>query len=128
MTEQDIARARDQYDAEVKARWGGTPAYQASLAHRRTDREELAAAQGAGAIFKEFAAIRNTDPAGPAARALVARWQAYISDHYYPCSDDILSGLGDMYVSDERFTRTLDGFGQGTAQFMSRAIRAQCGG
>ena len=51
--------------------------------------------------------------------------QAFITENYYPCSDEILMSLGEMYVSDERFRKNIDRFGgEGTAEFASRAIRA----
>ena len=62
-----------------------------------------------------------------AAQALVGKWKQYITDHYYPCTDEILAGLGEMYVSDQRFTDNIDVHGIGTARFMAEAIRIYCG-
>ena len=59
------------------------------------------------------------------AQAAVARWQAFISENFYPCTDEILAGLGQMYVSDERFQKNLDRRAEGLASFMSRAIAAR---
>ena len=54
--------------------------------------------------------------------ALVGEWKQYITDHMYTCTDVILSGLGQMYVCDERFTANIDRSGEGTTACMSRAI------
>ena len=51
-------------------------------------------------------------------------WQQVITDHFYPCTDEILAGLGQMYVCDERFKANIDRCGEGTAACMSRAIAA----
>ena len=57
---------------------------------------------------------------------LVKRLQNHISDNYYHCTPDILSGLGQMYVYDERFRENIDKNGDGTAEFVSAAITAYC--
>ena len=38
------------------------------------------------------------------------------------CTDEILSGLGKMYVADERFKKNIDKYGEGTAEFAAAAI------
>ena len=40
-----------------------------------------------------------------AAEELVAKLQAHITANYYTCTDEILAGLGKMYVADERFKK-----------------------
>jgi hypothetical protein len=58
-----------------------------------------------------------------AAQALVMKLQTYITNNYYTCTKEILAGLGQMYVMDERFKENIDKNGAGTAQFASDAIR-----
>jgi hypothetical protein len=58
-----------------------------------------------------------------AAQALVMKLQTYITNNYYTCTREILAGLGQMYVMDERFKENIDKNGEGTAQFASDAIR-----
>ena len=57
------------------------------------------------------------------AQALVAGLQAHITENYYTCTDEILAGLGKMYVADERFNKNIDKYGEGTAEFVSEGIR-----
>ena len=47
----------------------------------------------------EFGAIRHEDPASEKAQALVRKLQNFISAHFYTCTDQILSGLGQMYAA-----------------------------
>ena len=56
---------------------------------------------------------------------LVARWQKYLSRQHYECTDEMLECLGKMYPSDE-FKGNIDVFGEGTADFMSKAILDYC--
>ena len=78
-------------------------------------------------IFTEFGAIRQGDPASEKAQALVRKLQDFISEHFYTCTDQILSGLGQMYAAGGEMTSSIDSYGgEGTALFTSRAIRIFC--
>ena len=80
------------------------------------------------AIFAEFAMCKNSGVSADSAdaQALVAKLQAHITTHYYTCTDEILAGLGKMYVADERFKKNIDKYGEGTAEFAAEAIEAYC--
>ena len=81
------------------------------------------------AIFAEFAACKDSGASADSveAQALVSKLQAHITENYYTCTDEILAGLGKMYVADERFKKNIDKYGEGTAEFASEAIEAYCG-
>ena len=124
-----IEKARDAYAAEAKQRWGETAAYAESEARaaKRTSADWNAVQTEVNAILADAAKLVNQDPASDAARAIVDRWQKHITANHYPCTDEILLGLADMYVADERFTASLDAFGEGTARFLAAAIKATRG-
>lgn len=119
---------REQYADEAKARWGNTEAYRESAWRTaKYSEEDFARIQEqSAAVFREFAALAGADPADARVQALVTRWQALISESYYFCTDEILAGLGQMYVADPRFTENLDQYGAGTAKLMSDAIAVYC--
>lgn len=125
----EIEKAKQKYADEVKARWGNTDAYAES--ERKTKAygtEEWKAVNERGeAILRAFGEHGTEPPDGEAAQDLVRRWQQHISDSFYTCTDEILSGLGQMYVGDARFTENIDRFGEGTAAFMAKAIEIYCG-
>ena len=50
----------------------------------------------------------------------------YITENYYCCTKEILAGLGQMYVADERFKNNIDKHADGTAAFISEAIAVYC--
>ena len=79
---------------------------------------------GMMAIFAGFAACKESGASADSseAQALVAKLQAHITDNYYTCTDEILAGLGKMYVADERFKKNIDKYGEGTAEFIANAI------
>ena len=80
------------------------------------------------AIFAELAACNASGASADSAeaQALVAKLQAHVTENYYTCTDEILVGLGQMYVADERFKKNIDKYGEGTAEFTSLAIAAYC--
>ena len=118
------------YAAEAKKRWGETEAYQESQRRQEEKSEEALKDRDARlmAVFARFGAIRDTDPASSQAQALAEELQRFITDNYYTCTKQILAGLGQMYVADDRFRANIDrAGGDGTAAFAAKAIEIYCG-
>ena len=117
----------DQYRKEACKRWGDTEAYKES--ERRTanysqnDWDKLSA--GMDEIMAGFAQLKSTSTAPDDEPALkqVERLKQFITERIYTCTDEILSGLGQMYVADERFTKNIDKHGKGTAEYVSECIK-----
>ena len=120
----------DKYKDEVQQRWGNTDAYKEHAQKTKgSSREKWQdAAQGLNAVFAEFSARKaaGETPDSPAAGELVRKLQNFITENYYTCTKEILAGLGQMYVADDRFRSNIDQNGEGTADFASRAIRSYC--
>ena len=59
--------------------------------------------QGMKAILDEFAAYMKAGGSSESEEAgkLVKKLQKYITDNFYTCTDQILAGLGEMYVADD---------------------------
>ena len=114
------------YENEARERWGDTDAFREhrSKTKNYTKEKWAEANDGLMAIFAEFAVCENSGvlAASAEAKALVEKLQSYITDNYYTCTDEILAGLGKMYVADERFKKNIDKYGEGTAVFASKAI------
>ena len=115
------------YSTEVRERYGGTAAYREHEQKTKNYTKEkwAEANDGLMAIFAEFAACKNSGASADSteAQALVAKLQAHITANYYTCTDEILAGLGKMYVADERFNKNIDRYGEGTAEFVAEAIK-----
>ena len=114
-------------ETEARERWGATDAYRehAQKTKNYTKEKWTEANDGLMAIFAEFAALKNSGASADSieAQALVAKLQAHITENYYTCTDEILAGLGKMYVCDERFKKNIDKYSEGTAEFVSEGIR-----
>ena len=115
------------YETEARARWGNTDAYREHEQKTKNYTKEKWAEVNDGlmAIFAEFSALKNSGATADSAetQALVSKLQAHITENYYTCTDEILAGLGKMYVADERFKKNIDKYGDGTAEFVSEGIR-----
>ena len=118
------------YETEACERWGDTSAYREHEEKTKNYTKEKWAEVNDGlmAIFAEFAACKDSGASADSAevQALVAKLQVYITEHYYTCTDEILAGLGKMYIADERFKKNIDKYGEGTAEFVSAAIAVYC--
>ena len=118
------------YENEARARWGNTEAYREYEKKKSYIEQKYDAVNvGMKAIFDAFSACkgRGLSADSAEAQALVAKLQAHITENYYTCTDEILAGLGKMYVADERFKKNIDKSGEGTAEFASEAIEIYAG-
>ena len=115
------------YETEVRSRWENTDAYREHEQKTKNYTKEKwsEANDGLMAIFSEFATCKDSGASADSAeaQAFVAKLQAHITANYYTCTDEILAGLGKMYVADERFKKNIDKYGEGTAEFAADGIR-----
>ena len=119
----------DKYAQEAKQRWGDTEEYKEY--EKRTGPYGMdqwrAVTQSIEDCFVGFGAIKDKGAASEEARLQAKALQDTITANYYPCSKEILSRLGMMYVADERFREYIDQMGgEGTAEFASKAIEEYC--
>ena len=118
------------YETEARSRWGVTDAYreheQKTKNYTKAKWDE--ANDGLMAIFAEVASCkaRGASAVSAEVQALVAKLQEHITENYYTCTDEILAGIGKMYVNDARFKKNIDRYGEGTAEFASEAIVVFC--
>ena len=118
------------YETEARERWGNTDAYREYKEKTKSYIEEKYDAVNIGMmkIFDEFYACKNNGASADSseAQALVSKLQSHITENYYTCTDEILAGLGKMYVCDERFKKNIDKSGDGTAEYVAEAIEMYC--
>ena len=75
-------------------------------------------------IFEDFSVcLKNgRHPEDKEVQLLVKKLQQFITDNFYKCTDEILVGLSQMYVYDERFKKNIDKHAEGTAEFVKSAV------
>ena len=118
------------YTTEARERYGNTVAYKEHEQKTRNYTKEkwAEANDGLMAVLAEFAACKQSGAGVDSneAQAIVAKLQAHITANYYTCTDEIIAGLGKMYIADERFKKNIDKYGEGTAEFAVNAIEVYC--
>lgn len=122
-------RQIDEYCARAKENWGKTDVWKEFEQKQKgkTKEDDLRAGAHMMEIFARFGAIMDQDPASEPAQALVAELRAFITEHFYTCTVQLLAGLGKMYSGGGEFTENIDRVGgKGTADFASEAIRIYC--
>ena len=120
----------EKYKTEAKEKWGKTDAYKEYETKTRNYSKQKwnDIAVRMDHIMKEFALCmrKNESPGSTEAQNLVKMLQNHITENYYLCTKEILAGLGQMYVADERFKNNIDKHENGTAAFISEAITVYC--
>lgn len=129
-------RKMDEYVQEAKEQWGKSEVYKEFEEKTKDWTEDTARGitEEFISIFSEFgrimsngAAATGADPAGEEAQAQVQKLRDYITRHFYNCTPQILTILGQMYTGDGRFAETIDeAGGVGTADFAGKAIEVYC--
>ena len=116
----------DRYAGEAKEKWGQTQAYKEYEA-KTAGKDMQDTGDALMDIFWEFGEIRHLSPASKEAQALVAKLQAFITEHYYTCTRQILFGLGQMYAAPGEMNENIDkAGGEGTGAFAKGAIEIYC--
>lgn len=113
----------ENYEKEVKERWGETQAY-GEFSQKEIPKN---AEQGLMGKMAKFGKFKDLLPESDEVQEAVKGLQKYITDNFYTCTNEILASLGQMYVSDERFKNNIDAVGgDGTAEFISKSIANYC--
>lgn len=110
----------EEFTAEAKEKWGHTDAYK-EYEQKHTNSADKT--DEFMRIFAEIGKVKHLSSDCEEAQKLIKKLQNFITKNYYTCTDEILKGLGEMYVGDQRFKNNIDKAGGiGTAEFTAKAI------
>lgn len=117
----------EQYKVEAKAKWGDTKEYQEYEQKQKSGHDFSETTSQLMNLFIEIGALRQLSPTDKAVQERIGALQNFITSNYYTCNTEISCGLGQMYVSDERFKHNIDKVGgEDTAEFVKQAIEIYC--
>ncbi|MEU9959114.1 MerR family transcriptional regulator [Streptomyces sp. NPDC050982] len=118
----------EEHAEEAERRWGGTEAYAESQRRAaRYTKDDWKRMQAEVASWGERydALMEAGEPAtGKRAMDMAEEHRQHISQWFYDCSYEIHRGLGEMYMSDERFKEFYDSMRPGLAEHLRDAITA----
>ncbi len=116
-----------EYTEEARARWGNENVDESIRRSSKYTKAEWAEIMSEGQSYTVgIAALMDRDPGDPEVQKLIERHFRLINDRFYTVTPEIFRGLGDLYVSDPRFTAFYDKVKPGLAQFMKAAMHAYC--
>ena len=119
----------DEYAKQAKESYGSTPAYKEfeEKSKNRTKEQEKNISVGMMNLFADIGKLLSLEPSDATVQAKVAELRAYITEHFYNCTPEILLGLGEMYAGGGSMTDNINNYaGEGTAEFAAKAIRFYC--
>lgn len=118
----------DQYENEVRERWGDTDAYAQSKSRTsRYTHADFATAkidQEAATDLFVFAYGNSLSPDSEEAQKAVIAHREAISKWFYECTIEMQQNLALMYIEDPRFKKYYEGRVNGLAQYVHDAIMA----
>ena len=79
-----------------------------------------------GELIQTLADCMDHPPSCPAAQQAIHQYRMHITDSFYDCTPDILKGLGQLYICDERFTQFFEQCRKGLAQYVKEVIDVYC--
>jgi MerR family transcriptional regulator, thiopeptide resistance regulator len=115
-----------EYEKEAAERWDPIVVHESNRRYKQLNRAEKDALMAKGEHIT--LAIRDAMPKGvasPEVQQLVGEWQQHIG-FFNDCTDEILLGLGRLYVEDDRFKAFYDRIHPDLAQFLYSAIKIYC--
>ncbi|MEU6525654.1 MerR family transcriptional regulator [Streptomyces sp. NPDC046924] len=118
----------DQYEDEVRERWGGTDAYrqsrQRTASYTKDDWKRVT--EEFDALHRRMADLMSAGVPADAEEAMdtAEEHRRFITRAYYDCGHEMHTCLGEMYVADPRFTRTYEDIRPGLAAYLRDAIVA----
>ena len=119
----------DEYAKQAKESYGSTPAYKEfeEKSKGRTKEQETAISVGMMNLFADMGKMLSLEPFDETVQAKVAELRAYITEHFYNCTPEILLSLGEMYAGGGSMTDNINKYaGEGTAEFTAEAVRIYC--
>lgn len=124
----EIERHQEKYAEETKQKYGHTDAYKESMekTSKYTKEDWARIMARSSEIYQELASLIDRSPDDEDVQRAVAKWRQHITDSFYNCTLEICRGLGELYVTDERFTKNIDKVKPGLAAFLKEAIDIYC--
>lgn len=116
-----------EYAEEAKQRWGNTDAYKQSQAKvSKMTKAQMQKLKDDGVKHMQaLAAAMDLPIESPEVQALIKQSHDGVN-FFYECSTEMFRNLGEMYVTDPRFTANYDKYRPGLAVFVRDAINYYC--
>ncbi|MFD1929808.1 MerR family transcriptional regulator [Sporosarcina siberiensis] len=106
------------YEQEAKKRWGDKAVEESNKKVSQFGTNE---AEEMNRMYFNLAKLRHLDPTSEEAQKGISEWYDFLNK-IGTYSFEAFSGLGQIYVDDERFKKNRDAFGEGLSVFLRDAM------
>ncbi|CAM4173682.1 MerR family transcriptional regulator [Bacillus manliponensis] len=115
--------SKNPYEQEARERWGDEAVDASNHKIKRMSKEEQKGmSEEFDRIYRNLASLRDESPQSEEAQIAIKEWYDMLNENFGNYSLEVFKGLGKMYVDDPRFTKNIDKYGEGLAQFMCDAM------
>lgn len=124
----EIEKHREKYAEETKIKYGNSDAYKESMkkTSKYTKNDWARIMARTEEINSKIIANMGKGIADPTVQEGIGELRQNITDSYYDCTLEIFRGLGELYVTDQRFTKNIDKNRPGYAKFLREAMNYYC--
>ncbi len=123
----EIEKHKEKYAEEVREKYGEKVAEESerkTSGYREKDWKQIQSRSDE--IYRSLAESMDIGPENEGVQKLIGEFRQFITKYFYDCTLEIFRGLGDLYVSDERFTAFYEKYRPGLATFVRDAINIYC--
>ncbi|GAK08708.1 MerR family transcriptional regulator [Geomicrobium sp. JCM 19038] len=113
----------DSYEAEARELYGDQAVDEGKA---KIKGNEQALQEEMNDIYRELAQTMEHNPTSKEAQVAIEQWYNYLN-RMGSYSKEAFAGLGEMYISDERFQQNIDQFRPGLAEWMRDAMKVYAG-
>ncbi|MEG0619216.1 MAG: MerR family transcriptional regulator [Bacilli bacterium] len=111
------------YEEEAKKRWGKERVEKTNTNLKRmSSKEQTELSENWNRIFNQLGRLVGQPADSKEVQQVIEDWFNFLNANFGNYSLEAFSGLGHMYVADERFTENIDQYGVGVAELMSEAM------
>lgn len=113
------------YAEEARRLWGDeavdqSEAYIGSLSKEKKD----AISKGMDDLFTALSSIREESPSSKTAQQAMEKMYQHFNQNFgYQYTLEAFAGVGQLYITDPRFTKNVDKYGEGLSHFLAEAMR-----
>ena len=119
----------DEYQTQAETLYGKTEAWKQWEQKRssRTPEQSRNVNEKVMDFFVELGKLKHLSPADDQVQNWVRELQAFFTENFYTCTNQILLGLSEMYAGGGSMTENIDAAGgKGTGEFAREAIQIYC--
>ncbi|PAB61083.1 MerR family transcriptional regulator [Anaeromicrobium sediminis] len=123
----EINKHKDEYAKEVREKYDSSIVEECNKktkSYTKNKWEEICSK--GNEFFHKLGTLMNKGPEDEEVQELIGAYRQYITDNFYECTIEIFEGLGQLYVTDERFTMNIDKNREGLSKFVKDAIEVYC--